>query len=178
MKYVALLRGINVGGNKKVEMKRLRALFESLGYTHVLTYINSGNIIFQSIDNRENIQHTLEKALEAEFGFAIQVLVKTEHEIQKIAAAIPSNWNNDVEQKTDVAYLFADVDTKQTIEGLAIKKEFVDMRYVKGAIFWNVQRKDYNKSHLNTIIGHTSYQSMTVRNVNTARYLAEYTRKS
>lgn len=47
-KYVALLRGINVGGNNKVEMSKLKALFEKMGYTNVVTYINSGNVIFEA----------------------------------------------------------------------------------------------------------------------------------
>lgn len=46
--YVALLRGINVGGNNKIEMTKLKVLFESLGYTNVVTYINSGNVIFET----------------------------------------------------------------------------------------------------------------------------------
>ncbi|MDD5464021.1 MAG: DUF1697 domain-containing protein [Candidatus Moranbacteria bacterium] len=173
MKYIVLLRGINVGGNKKVEMKKLKALVESLGCLNVLTYINSGNIIFHSDKNKESVRQELEKSMKKEFGFEIQVLVKTEKEMQKIALAIPRDWHNDIEQKTDVAYLFADVDTRKIIDELPIKKEFVDMRYVKGAIFWNVKRKNYNKSHLNKIISHEAYKSMTVRNVNTARYLAD-----
>ena len=174
MRYIALLRGINAGGNKKVEMKKLKVLFESLGYVNVSTYINSGNIIFQSIENKDSVSVNVRKSLKREFGFEIRVLVKTEKEMQKIAAAIPADWHNDAKQKTDVAYLFADVDTKKIIDELPIKKEFVDVRYLKGAIFWNVKRKDYNKSHLNKIISHESYQSMTVRNVNTARYLASH----
>jgi uncharacterized protein (DUF1697 family) len=173
MKYIALLRGINVGGNKKVEMKKLKALFESLEYMNVSTYINSGNIIFHSDKNKESVRQELEKSMKKEFEFEIQVLVKTENEMQKIAASIPTDWCNNNEQKTDVAYLFADVDTKKIIDELPIKKEFIDVRYVKGAIFWNVKRKNYNKSHLNKIISHKAYQSMTVRNVNTARYLAD-----
>jgi uncharacterized protein (DUF1697 family) len=50
MTYVALLRGINVGGNNKVEMKKLKTTFETLGFTSVVTYINSGNIIFNTSD--------------------------------------------------------------------------------------------------------------------------------
>jgi uncharacterized protein (DUF1697 family) len=172
MKYVALLRGINVGGNKKVEMKRLKALFESLGYANVSTYINSGNIIFHSSGNKESVRREMEKSMKREFGFEIQTLIKTEKEMQKIAAAIPAGWYNNVEQRTDVAYLFADADTRKIIDELPIRKEFVDIKYVRGALIWNVKRKDYNKSHLNKIIGHKLYQSMTVRNVNTARHLA------
>ena len=173
MRYVALLRGINVGGNRKVEMKRLKSLFESYGYVKVSTYINSGNIIFESEDDRKSIQGKIKAGLEKEFGFDIPALVKTESEMKEIAHAIPTEWKNDSSQKSDVAFLFPEIDSRETIEELPINKEFINIRYVRGAIFWNVDRKNYNKSYLNKIVDHKHYQFMTVRNVNTARHLAE-----
>ena len=172
MKYIALLRGINVGKNRRVEMKKLKAFFESLGYANISTYINSGNVIFESSVAQNTIQLNIEKALKKEFWFEIPTLIKTEKEMQKIAKAIPTTWQNDAKQKTDVAYLFKEVDSNKIIDELPIIKEFVDVRYVKGAVFWNVDRENYNKSHLNKLIGHEKYQFMTVRNVNTARFLA------
>ena len=169
MKYIALFRGINVGGNKKVEMKKLKSFFESLDFKNVSTYINSGNVTFET--SRKPQCEKIESALEKEFGFAMQVLIKTEKEIQEIAAAIPGNWQNDAIQRTDVAYLFPDIDSRKTLDELPVKKEFIEIRYTKGAIFWNIQRKNVYKSQLAKIISHKLYKSMTVRNVNTARYL-------
>jgi uncharacterized protein (DUF1697 family) len=175
MKYIALLRGINVGGNRKVDMKNIKSIMESLGYTNVSTYINSGNIIFESDEKQNVAKEKIENILRIKFGFDIPALIKTKQEINKIVEAIPKSWQNNSEQKSDVAYLFKDVDSIDIMDKLPIKKEFLDIRYVKGAIFWNVKRKDYNKSHLNKIISHKLYKSMTVRNVNTARYLANMT---
>ena len=172
MKFIALLRGINAGRNRRVEMKKLKMVFEMLGCANVLTYINSGNVFFESIMAQTAIQHKIEKALKNEFGFEIPTLVKTEKEMQQIAKAIPATWQNDTEQRTDVAYLFREMDSKKIINQLPVNKEFIDVRYVKGAVFWNVNRKNYNKSHLNKLIGHEIYQFMTVRNINTARFLA------
>lgn len=171
-KYVALLRGINVGGNKKIDMKKLISLFESLGYTNIKTYINSGNVLFESNKKQMIVQKDVETSVEKEFGFEIPTLVKTKEELITIADAIPKEWQNDPTQKTDVAYLFHEIDSEKIIDELPIKKEYVDIRYTKGAIFWNVPRKNYNKSHVNKNISHRFYQQMTVRNVNTARYLA------
>ena len=153
-------------------MKKLKALFESLRYDNVSTYINSGNVIFEGKGKPQEIRKTLELNFKKEFGFNIPTLVKTEKEILGIAEAIPKSWANDTEQRSDVAYLFPEIDAKKTINGLPVEKEFLDIRYVKGAIFWNVDRKNYNKSHLNKIINNELYQFMTVRNVNTARFLA------
>jgi uncharacterized protein (DUF1697 family) len=172
MQYIALLRGINVGGNRRVEMKKLKILFESLGYTGVSTYINSGNIIFESDEKRSDICEHIKIGLKVEFGFDIQTLIKSELEMKKITDAIPKDWKNDTEHKTDVAYLFDEIDSEKTVSDLPIKREYLDIRYVKGAIFWNIERKNYNKSHINKLIGHKLYQLMTVRNVNTARFLA------
>jgi uncharacterized protein (DUF1697 family) len=172
MKYIALLRGINVGGNRRVEMKRLKSLFESLGYSNTLTYLNSGNIIFESNKKQAIVDKEIETYLKDTFGFDIPTLVKSELEMKNIAEAIPKDWQNDSKQKTDVAYLFKKIDTKETMNVLPIKKEYLDIFYTKGAIIWHVDRNNYNKSHLNKLISHKSYQLMTVRNVNTARFLA------
>ena len=153
-------------------MKKLKAFFETLGCTNVSTYINSGNIFFESDESKETLYKKIEAGLKKEFGFDIPLLIKTKQEIKKIADAIPKTWQNDEEQKTDVAYLFTNADSEDIIDVLPVKKEFVDLRYVGGAIVWNVKRKDVNKSQLVKMISHKAYKSMTVRNVNTARYLA------
>lgn len=172
MKYIALLRGINVGGNRKVEMKKLRTLFESLGYSEVSTYINSGNIIFESEDDTKTILAKITKSFEKTFDFEIPTLVKTEKEMKKITEAIPKDWQNDSTQRTDIAYLFPEIDSKKIIKELPFKKEFVDVRYTKGAIIWNIKKVNLNKSNLAKLISHNLYKSMTIRNVNTARFLA------
>ncbi|HQP49305.1 MAG TPA: DUF1697 domain-containing protein [Spirochaetota bacterium] len=174
MRYIALLRGINVGGKNKVVMKDLTVLFESLDCFNVSTYINSGNVIFESKDGQDTIIKKVKADFKQEYDFEIPFLVKTEKEMKKIASAIPKEWQNDSTHKTDVAYLFPEIDSKEILDELPVKKEFIDIRYVPGALFWNIDRNNYNKSNLNKIISHRVYQFMTVRNVNTARYLAEH----
>lgn len=174
MKYIALLRGINVGGNRRVEMKRLKTLFESLEYTNVSTYINSGNVLFESDENQNLITKDIKTCLKNEFGFDIPTLVKEELEMKRIAEVIPKDWQNDSRHKTDVAYLFDEIDSKKILEDLPVIKEYLDIFYTKGAIVWRVERGSYNKSRLNKLIGHKYYQLMTIRNVNTARFLAGY----
>ncbi len=176
MRFVALLRGINVGGNRKVEMPRLKTLFESMGCTNVSTYINSGNVIFESGESRDALCESIVTNLEEEFGFDIPTLVRSEQEMIQVVNAIPAEWKNDSEQKTDVAYLFPEIDSEATIDALPVNMEFIDVRYVDGALFWNIEKKDLNKSRLNKLVGHKLYRSMTLRNVNTARHLAGLTK--
>jgi uncharacterized protein (DUF1697 family) len=173
MNYVALLRGINVGGNKKVEMKKLKTVFEQHDCTDVSTYINSGNVIFASSLSKAKLMERVSKWIEDAFGFEVATLVKTQQEMKEIAAAIPQDWRNDELHQSYVAYLFPAIDSPSVIDDLPFIKDYVDLRYVHGAFIWNVDRANYNKSHANKLIGHRLYKDITMRNVNTARYLAE-----
>jgi uncharacterized protein (DUF1697 family) len=152
MKYIALIRGINVGSSVKINMKDLKTDCESLSFQNVSTYINSGNVIFESDNTKEIIQQKIEDYLRNKMGQEIKVIVKTKEEIQKIALAIPAEWRNDELQKTDVLYLFNDIDNEEIVNELPIKKEYVNIKYVKGAIIVNVLRDNYNKSQMNKII--------------------------
>ena len=173
MVYVALLRGINVGGNRKVEMQKLKAFFESLGCTNVSTYINSGNVIFESFEPVKELLSKVPSGLEKTFGFEIPTLVKSAKEIAVITEAIPDNWENDKVQKTDIAYLFPEIDSPNFVDELPVNQDFLEVKYVKGAFIWNVKRENVHKSRLAKLIGHKLYKLMTIRNVNTAIYLAE-----
>jgi uncharacterized protein (DUF1697 family) len=173
MIYVLLLRGINVGGNHKVSMKVLKMQLEFLNYKNVFTYINSGNIIFEANKSRVILESEIKKLFSEKYNFPIVFLLKTKREIVEIAKKIPENWTNDSKQKTDVAYLFKEVDKKQVLDILPVKKELVSLIYVKGAVVWNVRKSDLTKSHLNKVIGSEIYKKMTVRNCNTARFLAQ-----
>lgn len=173
-KYVALLRGINVGGNKKVSMQLLKTAFEKLGSSDVATYINSGNVIFNSSETDENkLLHTIEKELEDVFGFSIRVVLRDADNIQKLAHKIPSNWKNDSEMKTDVLFLWEAFDTKDSISYLNAQKDVDMILYIDGALVWHIMRKNYSKSAMHSFIGTPLYKNMTARNVNTVRKLAE-----
>ncbi|MEL6430680.1 MAG: DUF1697 domain-containing protein [Planctomycetota bacterium] len=87
--YVALLRGINVGGNRKVPMARLRALAEGLGYGNPRTYVNSGNLVLEATASPAKVEAALEAAIEAEFGFEVPVAVRTVQELVKVRDACP-----------------------------------------------------------------------------------------
>lgn len=178
MKYLALLRGINVGGNNKVEMKKLKELFENLGYANVSTYINSGNILFDT-DEKDSKKLTtqIEPMLENEFGFKIPVLVRSHENILAVVKAIPQDWQNDLTQKTDVLFLWDDFDNKKSLELLSTKPEIETTKYVPGAIIWNLDRAHYNQSGMYKFIGTELYKNMTARNVNTVRKLASLATK-
>lgn len=172
MIYVALLRGINVGGKNKVAMAQLKLVFESLGFTKVKTYINSGNVIFCDIDHTfAELAPLIEQAIEDDFGFHVHVVVRSLPEIQTIAKTLSKTWVNDQDMKCDVIFLWEEVDNKKVLEQLVIKPGIDDVQYVAGAILWRVDRADASKSGLMKIIGTDLYKKMTIRNANTLRKL-------
>lgn len=172
MIYVALLRGINVGGNNKVEMKRLKAVFEQAGMMNVITYINSGNVIFRSDQKDEKkLTGMLEKAIETEFGFYVKVLIRSKATMDAIAGVLPDAWVNDMVTKTDILFLWEGYDNPDTVKLLTIKPDIDRIIYVPGAILWSVDRANVTKSGLVKIIGTDLYRHITVRNCNTFRKL-------
>ena len=83
--YIALLKGINVGGHKKVPMAELRELLSKSGFENVQTYIQSGNVILQSnTSDISEIESDIEKSIEDYFGFEVSVLVKSRQDLQRI----------------------------------------------------------------------------------------------
>lgn len=90
MKYISLLRGINVSGQKIIRMADLKALYEKLGFQNVLTYIQSGNVIFDSdIKNITELNKKIENAIERKYKFCVPVELRTSREILNIIKNCP-----------------------------------------------------------------------------------------
>ena len=173
MVYVALLRGINVGGKNKVEMKKLKGTFEEAGMSNVTTYINSGNVVFT--DNRRKasrISEVLEKAITADFGLEIKVLSRDLPSVRKLLKALPDEWTNDASMRCDVMFLWERFDRADVLKDLKIKPEIEDVVYIPGAVIWRVDRDNVMKSRMTKVVGTDLYRGMTIRNCNTVRKLA------
>lgn len=170
MMYVALLRGINVGGKNKVDMKQLKQAFEEAGMSSVITYINSGNILFaDGSHSKVQLAPLLEQVIYSHFDLQIKVLVYDENEFRKIAESVPEDWSNDQQKKSDVLFLWEDVDKETVLDQLTVKPEIDRVQYVPGAILWSVDKDKVTRSGLLKIVGSGLYQRVTVRNVNTVR---------
>ena len=174
MVYVALLRGINVGGKNKVDMKQLKAAFEDAGMTSVRTYINSGNVIFSSSSrSRARLTDLLEDEIARTFGFRVDVLVRDLKSMRAIGKALPQTWVNDATMKCDVMFLWGDVARASVVKELPIKPEIEDVKYVAGALIWRVDRKSVTRSGQMKLVRTPLYKRMTIRNCNTTRKLLE-----
>lgn len=174
MRYVALLRGINVGGNNKVPMADLREIVSGVGGEEVRTYINSGNVIFDHTSrSASKIATMIEEGITTELGLQIRVLVMPAKELQRIAGEIPDTWTNDGEVRTDVLFLWNEVDSPGLLDELDIRDGVDEVVHVPGALLWRIDRENRNLSWLNKLVASAPYRSMTIRNANTVRKLAE-----
>lgn len=177
MTYVALLRGINVGGNNKVDMKQLKTTFEQAGMNNVSTYINSGNVIFTDGKyNAKELTERLEKAIEQEFGFVVKVLLRDFDNLKKVVNALPDSWQNNDTMKCDVMFLWESIDTPEVVNQLKIVPDIDTVKYVDGTILWRVDRENVTRSGMMKLVGTDLYRQMTIRNCNTTRKLYELMR--
>lgn len=124
-RYIALLRAINVGGHSVTKMSALRGLFEGSGLTEVVTYIQSGNVLFNSKDDdRKHLAHLLEKKLESSLGYPVSVFVFTPKELEEAAVNNPFDpERQDMEQRCHLMFLSGEPDPDHCAALMALEGE-------------------------------------------------------
>ena len=107
MKYISLLRGINVSGKNTIKMVELKSLYESLGFTDIITYIQSGNVVFNSNKkDKAKLEETIEDAIEAEYKFRVPVNIRSKDEFKNIIAKNPFGTIDPVKDGTKFLVTF------------------------------------------------------------------------
>ena len=168
MKYVLLLRGINVGGKNKVAMSDLKDMISKLGYENVITYINSGNIIFDANDNKEIVRVKISHMLET-FPFSINKVILTQEEYLDEISNLPEWWSEELFRR-DVLFYSDKVDysvMKERIKMMPLNDEMV--HFGKRAVFWGkCNEKNYlSTSYHKLLMKESFYKSITIRNART-----------
>lgn len=174
MKFIALLRGINVGGNNKVSMAELKKSFEELGFENVQTYINSGNVIFDSKEtDKAKLVSLCEAEIEQKFGFHVICSVIAAKELHDALRHAPEWWgkNND---KHNALFVIAPATAKEImVEVGEAKPEYEKVAAHGPVIFWTAPLKTFGRTRYSKIVGTKAYTSITIRNANTIKKLAE-----
>jgi uncharacterized protein (DUF1697 family) len=174
MRYVALLRGINVGGKSIVPMADLKDCVEKLGYEDVSTFIASGNVLFSTSErNGGKLEGMVERALERRFGRPIAVVVRSSTELARVVRAIPADWLNDKSLRVNVAFLRRKLDGRRVARELEPKEGVDELVATKSALIWATRRDALTRSGMQKLIGGTAYKDLTVRNLNTTLKLQE-----
>lgn len=177
--HLALLRGINVGGNNKVAMADLRECFEAMGFDDVGTYINSGNVFFRAPrQKRAELAAGIETGLSERFGFELKVVVVTEAELRAALAAAPDGFGGD-SHLCDVLFLRKPLTVKKLI-GVLELKEGVDRVWPgKGVVYFSRLKEKASSSRLSKFTGRPEYKDVTIRSWSSSnKLLAQLDKRS
>ena len=176
MEYVALLRGINVGGNNKVVMSELREQIEAAGFTNVRTYINSGNLLFETAADasREDVAQAIEDVLARHYDFPIRLALLTAQEYLAQLEELPDWWHGEVARR-DALFYTRGIDrdhVRERIEAMELGDEAV--HFGEHAVFWG---KFDEKSFLKTayhkrLLREKFYRQVTIRSGSTVEKIA------
>jgi len=177
--FVALLRGVNVGGNNMISMKSLKESFETMGFTNVSTYINSGNIIFQSKeDDPRKLEKKIEQMLSSEYQLESKVVLRSLSELEKLVKALPQNWGDNSDWRFNVIFLRHSIDSEKILDELPANSDIEEVLYRPGTLLWSVQASEANRSKFVKLSSRKSFKDMTVRNLNTTRKLYDLMKKA
>ncbi len=171
--YLALLRGINVGGNNIIKMVDLKVCFEKMGFTDVKTYIQSGNVIFKSdTKNLNQLTQTIEKNLSEQFNYNSVVVVITHQQLNEVVEEIPASFGADKDSyRYDVLFIKPPLKATEIIADIPQHNE-VDKAYSgTHAIYFTRLIEKTNRSYLSKLIQLPVYKNITVRNWNTTSKL-------
>ena len=178
MRYVALLRGINVGGKSLIKMAALKECVEAIGHGEVRTYIASGNVLFDSKERSgPKLDAQFERAIEKTFGLPVRVVVRSGAEIQRIAEHVPKAWIGAADLRVTVAFLLRGNDARTVARGLKPKDGIDEVVVAPGALIWAIRHDAITRTGLK-LVGTPVYKQMTLRNLNTTLKLAELVRPS
>lgn len=176
MKYIALLRGVNVGGKTPVKMAALKDMFEKNGFTGVKTYINSGNIIFQAADaDISKITLKLEEAVKKEFNNDIPVVVLSEKQLKQVINEAPADWNSRKDIRCYVFFVKEPAMVKDVAKELQPREgvDFVQVGHL--AVYVTTLLSALMKSGVSKIVGKPIYKNITLRYFTTAKKLLKLT---
>lgn len=168
MNYVALLRGINVGGNKLMKMADVRACLEARAFKHVSTYIQSGNVLFESDkSDAAKLAATMEKAFAAMFGHEVPVFLRSQAQLKKIVEEAPTEWKTSKSLRQNVAFLRAPLTATRVLTDVDPKPGVDSIQAGDGVVYMSTVMSRRGQSRFPKIVGTPIYADMTIRSFNT-----------
>lgn len=176
-RYVALLRGINVGGKNIIAMQDLRSCFEAQGFEGVATYIQSGNVIFDAKLPASKLTPRIEKALSKEFDYSASVVLRSRSQLSRVVAKAPAGFGEEpAKYRFDVLFLKDGLTAKTAMKQVRAK-EGVDAAHAgTGVLYFSRLIAKASQSQLSRLVSMPVYQKMTIRNWNTTTKLLELMR--
>ena len=169
--YLALLRGINVGGKNLVRMADLREAFEEMGFADVATYIASGNVLFRAPrQKREQLAARIERELSRRFAMELKVVLLTESQLARVVDEAPRGFGA-ATHRCDVIFLRSPLTVKRAFS-LLETREGVDSAWPgAGVLYFARLAARASGSRLSKIVALPEYQDMTIRSWSTTTKL-------
>jgi uncharacterized protein (DUF1697 family) len=173
--YVALLRGINVGGNNLIRMPALKACFEAQGLCNVATYIQSGNVIFTDArSHADRLTERLETALSRTFSYRSRVVVRSLEEMKNTVDGAPRGFGKQpAAYRYDVVFLKHPLSAKEALESMPAKPGVDRVVAGGGVLYCSRLISKAAQSGMSRVVGTPAYQNMTIRNWNTTTRLLD-----
>lgn len=172
--WVALLRGINVGGKNLIRMAELAACFEAHGCARVATYIQSGNVLFAAAGGRDAIAGRLETALEKTFGVRASIVLRTRAQMRGVVERAPAGFGaRPTLFRYDVAFLKEPMSAAAAIKSVRAREGVDTVHAGAGVLYLSRLVAKVSQSQLARISGTPVYQHMTIRNWNTTTKLLQ-----
>jgi len=171
--YLVLLRGINVGGKNIIKMADLKASFEAMDFSNVMTYIQSGNVLVQSDEKDKALLTTkIEKGLSKQFNFEARVVTVLRKELSNIIRDAPDGFGKEEEKfKYDVIFLKEPLTPKEAMKSVSLREGVDTAHSGRQVLYFSRLTSRASQSRLTRIIGLPVYQNMTIRNWNTTTKL-------
>lgn len=149
-RYCALLRGINISGKNKISMAELKTYFVKLSYVDVLTYLNSGNVIFSVSESDEIIlADKIKTMIQKRFGIDIPVFVILQEKLEGLLSKAPDWWGTDNKEIYDnLIFVMPSVTAEIIAEKIGEPTKGLEQVYIhENVIFWSFDRKKYAKAN-------------------------------
>ena len=171
--YLALLRGINVGGKNLIKMPALKACFEADGFEDVATYIQSGNVLFASPETRAaELARRIEAMLAETFGYRATVVVRNRRQMRAVVESAPEGFGADPKRyRYDVIFLREPLTAKAASTSVPAKPGVDEAHAGTGVLYFSRLIARATESRLNRIISSPIYPRVTIRNWNTTTKL-------
>jgi uncharacterized protein (DUF1697 family) len=170
--YVALLRGINVGGNNLIKMVELKKCLEDAGYGNVTTYIASGNVVFTSPEsNAGKLESHVEERLSKTFSYKARVMIRSYGQMKAVVEEAPEWFGKDKLSRYNVLFLKKPAKVEDVL-AIAPPRDGVDRAVAgKDAVYYSTLFSAATRSYLPRIIGTPEYQYVTIRTFGTVQKL-------
>jgi uncharacterized protein (DUF1697 family) len=172
LKYVALLRGINVGGRNIIKMGALKVCLEQYGFVNVATFIQSGNVIFESDEkNADKLTTQVEAALSKAFDYDSRVVLRSHAQLAAVVAGVPASWKTRTDLRCNVAFLRGPVTARHALAQVDLEPQVDSIHGCKGVLYLTTLMSGLKRSRFPRLTGKSIYRHMTIRNYNTCQRL-------